>query len=440
MKLVLIFVMLVSSLFGEIKIDEAWQRVQKLNDGLLASSGDIKRAELKQASAESLYLPSVSVSASYTHLDKPIGLDLNLPIPLPGIGSSIPIDFSEQDILLSDLRIMYPLYTGGKIDAASDAYAAKVSESRSKHKMQEDKAFLNLIKLYYGVVISESLYETRKESQTSLELHFEHAQKLKEQGQIAKVELLNAQVKLDSAKIETTKAKHKLEIVTSALHKMIKQNNSPASLLFVGGEVDSQSHYADESVENFAALGVLDAKDKQALALVDIKKSAWHPQVAAYANVNLYKDDSVLMETMPNWLAGVAVSFELFGRSDRSSDIQAAELLHSKVIHLKAQAKEDLRLAVEKTYNEMSLYKEEFESLSSSLELARENYRLRNIAFSEGLSTSVEVVDAQMFLSGAKTKRFNAAYNYVKSLSQLCVLSGDNELFFKLESLSEGIK
>ena len=436
MKLLVMYFMLVSLLSADIGIDEAWKRVLKLNDGLHASSGDVKRAELKQDSAESMYLPSVSVSASYTHLDQPIALRFEGLITK----QNFEIPFSEDDVLLADLQVLYPLYTGGKIDAAQDIYAAQVSEAKYLHKMKEDKAFLYLIKLYYGVVISESLYETRKEAQESLQLHFDHAKELMAQGQIAKVELLNAQVKLDDAKIETTKAKHKLEIVKSALQKMTKQEGSPSSLLFVSQEIDAQSRYAEESTQNYAGLGVLDAKSKQADAVIDLKKAAWHPQVMAYANVNLYRDDSVLMQTLPNWMAGVAVKFEIFGRSDRSSDIQAAELLHSKVSYLKAQAQEDLRLAVEKTYKEMLLYKDEFNSLSSSLSLAQENYKLRNIAFSEGLSTSVEVVEAQMFLSGAKTKRFNAAYNYVQKLSQLCVLSGDREVFFEFENTNEGIK
>jgi hypothetical protein len=50
------------------------------------------------------------------------------------------------------------------------------------------------------------------------------------------------------------------------------------------------------------------------------------------------------------------------------------------------------------------------------------------------------VVDAQLFLSGAKTKRLNAAYNYIKKLAFLSVLSGDRDSFFKFERLSRGIK
>jgi len=151
-----------------------------------------------------------------------------------------------------------------------------------------------------------------------------------------------------------------------------------------------------------------------------------------YANYSLYKDDSPLMQTLPQWFAGVRVKIDILKRKDREQEIQIAKLLNSKVKHLKTQALENLAILVEKTYKEMESYKEEYNSLSSSLALAKENYRLRTIAFKEGLSTSVEVVNAQMFLLGAKTKRLNAAYNYEQKLSQLCVLSGDRDMFFEI--------
>ena len=88
----------------------------------------------------------------------------------------------------------------------------------------------------------------------------------------------------------------------------------------------------------------------------------------------------------------------------------------------------------------MLQFKSEYEDLDSSLSLAHENLRLRSLAFKEGISTSIEVVDAQTFLTAAKTKRLNAIYNYVKKVSQLCVLSGTREMFFKLQSSSMEIK
>ncbi len=448
MKIIIGLLLVTLSLFSQISIKSAWQNVLEHNDGLKASDADILHSRLKKESAKSMYLPEISLNASYTRLNEPIGMDISdvsskVNPFLASIGAkTIPseIDFLGQDITLADLQVLYPLYTGGKIDAAQDVYASQVDEAQAKHHMAKDKAFLQLIKFYYGVVMTQSLHQTRLESQKALKIHYDYAQKLMAQGQISRAELLNAQVKLDMAKIESTKAKHQMDIVKSALHTMIKSNKNPKSALFVLSKIGSQKHYANKSVAYNATMDVLDAKSKQATALVDIEKSAWHPQVVGFANKNLYKGDSILEEMAPEWAVGVGVKFELFGRKDRNKEIEAAKVLQAKVASLKAQAKEDLRLAVQKTYNELLLYRDEFDSLSSSIALAKENCKLRSLAFKEGLATSVDVVEAQTFLSGAKTQRLNAAYHYVKTMAMLCVLSGDSELFFEFEKSSKRIK
>ncbi len=432
-------------LFADISIQNAWENVLNKHNALKASSADVTHAKLKQESAEGMYLPSVTLTGSYMHLNDPIGLDtsevsgffgaLPLPIPFPS-----EIDFLDQDIFLVDLQVLYPLYMGGKIDAAQDAYAGKSAEARARHRIAEDKAFLHLVKLYYGVVMTKSLYHTRIEAQKALQLHYDFSEKLKREGQIAKAELLNARVKLNAAKIESMKSKHKKKIVQSAFYKMIQRNSNPKSFLFIARNISTQQHYSQSSIDSYAAIDVLNAKSTQSAAMVQIEKSAWEPEVVGFANVNVYKGDSPLEELAPSWMVGVGVKFDIFSRKDRSKEIEAAKVLQYKVSSLKLQAQEDLRVAVQKTYDEMKLYKNEFDSLSASMELSKENYKLRTLAFKEGLGTSVDVVEAQMFLSASKTQRLNAAYNYVKKLSELSVLSGERELFFALEKRSKGIQ
>jgi len=440
LKKIFLSLCLVGSLFASTSIEEAWNIVELKNSGLKAGGDDVKRAKLKKDSAKSMYLPAISISGSYTHSSDPIKIEDDITLPLSQTTLPIKVDLSKQDTFLANLYLLWPLYTGGKIDAAQDIYAAALNEAKAKKEMKKDTEFLKLVKYYYGVVVARSLYETRLEAQKALSMHYENAKKLKEQGQIANVELLNAQVKYDSAKIETTKSKHKLEIAESALNLLTKRSLTPTSKLFVNSELKDESYYVDETTQNYEGLKILDAKEKQAQALVDIKKSDWHPQVIGYANYNLYKDNSILMETLPRWFAGVRVQIDILKRKDRSEEIEVAKLVNSKVKHLRDESIENLSLLVEKTYKEMLSSYEEFESLSSSLALAKENYRLRNISFNEGLSTSVELVDAEMFLMGAKTKRLNAAYNFVQKLSQLSVLSGDRDMFFEIQRISKGIE
>ena len=65
----------------------------------------------------------------------------------------------------------------------------------------------------------------------------------------------------------------------------------------------------------------------------------------------------------------------------------------------------------------------------STQALAEENVRLRDKAFGQGLSTSLDVVDAQSQLAGVKTQRAAAAYQYVVSLARLLALSGQRNSF-----------
>ncbi len=444
----MLFYLLPLSLFASITIEDAWQSVVDKNDGLKADRSNVKYSELKKSSAKSMYLPSVTLTGTYTHLNDSMNININNissninPI-LSKIGAkTIPneLELSKQDIFLADLHLLWPLYTGGKIDAAQDIYAAQVHEAKAVQEMKKDVEFLKLVRYYYGVVVSKSLLKTRQKAQKALELHYKNAKKLKKEGQIAKIELLDAEVKLDAARIETTKAKHKYEIALSALATLTKLQDKPASQLFVNESMQDEEYYKKETQKSYAGLKVLDAKEAQTKSMIRVKEAAWQPEVAAFGNYNLYKDNSSLMQTIPKWFAGVVVKIDLFQRKDRSEDVQAAKLLSAKVRHLKAQAIEDLRLLVEKTYKEMLADYEEFYALNSSVKLSHENYKLRKIAFKEGLSTSVDLVDAQMFLLGVQTKRLNAAYNFVQKVSQLCVLSGKRELFFEIANRSEEIQ
>ena len=97
--------------------------------------------------------------------------------------------------------------------------------------------------------------------------------------------------------------------------------------------------------------------------------------------------------------------------------------------HLKAQAKQDLSVLVQKTYLEAQQAQEEAIGLKSSLRLAQENLSLRQKAFSQGLSTSTDVVDAQLYLASIQTQRSAASFNYLISLSKLLALSSQMDSF-----------
>ena len=425
---------------------EAWQQVLKVSDKLQAQSQEVNRAKGEQEAGESLNLPSLSLNGSYTHLEKPIELDLrdlnplasgSLPLPpeLGGILASIPgslfvTPFTEQDIFRASLQAMWPIYTGGQITAAQGIHAAMVAEKQQELQLATRDLFTQLVDRYYAVDVTQSLVSTQTELVASLTKHVDHALALEREGQIAKVERLNAQVALDNAKVNLGSARRQHEMAVIALSRMLQRSDvSTNSPLFVLPQAPSLGDLTQMTLNQHPALKLLEAKEAQANGLVSLEKGKYHPTVFLFGNYTLYEDDSLFSKVEPDWMVGVGVKVPLLSRDGRSGKVEAAKSALLQARYTKAQTRQDLSLLLDQSYRQLLQAEEEFKALNTSLELATENLRLREIAFNQGLSTSIDRVDAELKLSAVKTKQLGASYRYVQAYARLMAISGQLDEF-----------
>ena len=425
---------------------EAWQQVLKVSDKLQAQSQEVNRAKGEQEAGESLNLPSLSLNGSYTHLEKPIELDLrdlnplasgSLPLPpeLGGILASIPgslfvTPFTEQDIFRASLQAMWPIYTGGQITAAQGIHAAMVAEKQQELQLATRDLFTQLVDRYYAVDVTQSLVSTQTELVASLTKHVDHALALEREGQIAKVERLNAQVALDNAKVNLGSARRQHEMAVIALSRMLQRSDvSTNSPLFVLPQAPSLGDLTQMTLNQHPALKLLEAKEAQANGLVSLEKGKYHPTVFLFGNYTLYEDDSLFSKVEPDWMVGVGVKVPLLSRDGRSGKVEAAKSALLQARYTKAQTRQDLSLLLDQSYRQLLQAEEEFKALNTSLELASENLRLREIAFNQGLSTSIDRVDAELKLSAVKTQQLGASYRYVQAYARLMAISGQLDEF-----------
>ncbi|CAJ1789298.1 hypothetical protein LMBIIBHN_00752 [Aeromonas salmonicida] len=203
----------------------------------------------------------------------------------------------------------------------------------------------------------------------------------------------------------------------------------PNTQLFINEGMPQLDAFVQETLAVHPGLRLLAAKKEQAQGLIKLEKGKYAPELFLFGNYNLYEDDSLASKTTPDWLVGVGVSMPLVSRDGRSETVQAAKSAELQVNLLQAKTRQDLELLVEKTWREAAQGLEEYQALSSSQALAEENVLLRDKAFGQGLSTSLDVVDARNQLAGVKTQRAAAAYQYVISLARLLALSGQMNSF-----------
>ena len=426
-----------------VDFDSAWKNVLNNHNGIAAERMNVQRQESLASGTSDLNLPSITLSANYTYLDDDVtvsaeqvansaGTSLSvIPLPIPNLTSTL----TERDIFTSSIRAIWPIFTGGRISAAESAAEGKTEEAQSQLKMKQQGSYEDLAKYYFSVVLANEVVTTYAEVEQGLAKHRNNAIKLQQQGQIAKVERLQADAAYDKAKVDLRKAQQNSDIASAALRSMLQVNESvtPETPLFINQTLPQMTAFIDNTLATYPGLDLLAAKEKQASSLIKAEKGSYYPEVYLYGNYNLYEGDSLSAEIAPDWMVGVGVNVPLLDNKGRSDKVVAAHRAVQQVQYLKKQAKQDLSLLVEKTYREALQSIDEYYGLASSIELAKENVFLREKGFKQGLSTSLDVVDAELYLASIKTQRSLASFNYMISLVKLLALSDQTDTFVQYQ-------
>ncbi|MUJ25146.1 TolC family protein [Aliivibrio fischeri] len=423
-----------------VDFDSAWKNVLNNHNGIAAERMNVQRQESLASGTSDLNLPSITLSANYTYLDDDVTVsaeqvwnstNASIPFLLPNLTSTL----SERDIFTSSIRAIWPIFTGGRISAAESAAEGKTAEARSQLLMKQQASYEDLAKYYFSTVLAKEVVNTYSEVEQGLAKHRDNAIKLQQQGQIAKVERLQADASYDKAKVDLRKAQQDYDIANAALVSMLQTTETitPETQLFINKSLPQLNAFVDSTLDTYPGLALLDAKELQAESLVKAEKGRYYPDVYLYGNYNLYEGDSLSAEITPDWLVGVGINVPLLDNKGRSDKVVAAHSAIQQVKYLKTQAKQDLALLVEKTYREALQAIDEYNGLASSLELAKENVELREKAFKQGLSTSLDVVDAELYLASIKTQRSLASFNYVISLVKLLALSNQTDTFVQYQ-------
>ncbi|MCH8498180.1 MAG: TolC family protein [Marinobacter sp.] len=437
-------------------LTEAWYQLQQADDNIAAGQAAQARAAALLSSSTHLLLPQVDLVASYTRLDAPIELDALALNPLNSAADTVPgqllIDLlggtdafrtpvTSRNVTRSSLALFWPLYTGGKISSARDLLALGEQEATVLLEDIHRARFMELIHIYYGLVMAERALATQQQAEDALASHFRSAQALEEQQQIARVERLVAESAYDQARITTRALREQRDSARQALASLVHQNDAhnpvlmPTTSLFTVTALPPQPEF-EPGLARHPSLQLLANKQSQAERVASASRGLYHPNLFMFGSYNVYEEDSLASDLSPDWLIGVGVRMPLVDRSGRRGKVRAADSTVTELGHLHQAAERKLTLLLDHQYREARQALLEHRDLASTLALAEQTLHLQERAFAEGLGRAQDVIDAQAFLSTIQTRRDAAAFRFVVSFAQLLSLSGQQEAIFTY--LAEG--
>lgn len=446
----------------DLSAKEAWEHILIHNSGIRSSQTNIMRASKLSTASKLSFLPSVDITAVYTHLSSPIAIsnttlknDISQSIGAAnGMGSlllpainKIPdqTNIINQDIIIGALNIIYPLYTGGKRIYSINISKLTVLDSKEALRLKILSTFQEFVQIYYNIWLNQEILKTTKAIHQSAKSHYEYALKLYKTGQVAKLEVLGAEVALQRSENSLKEAQNNLDIAQMALDTILNTKGiNPISEILIppSKPLKSEDYYVEHTLDSYPALRSLDYQIKIANEYKKIKIADFFPTITLAGSY--FMDNKFLLDnpslpnknptqSLPNWYVGAIARLPLISPTGRIPQIQAAKLAKLELEHSKSQARQDMELLVRRTYKETLFTQTQYQSMDKNIELAQENLKLQEKAFLQGLATSLQVNDARNTLQSTLLEQKMLAYKYIVLLAKLMAIGDDIDEFYELQ-------
>ena len=402
-------------------------------DSIKVEAAETAKREGDAKSARSLHGPKIELDSKQIWGRKTLDYGtVNLGGLIPGLHLP-PIDlYHEEDIggPRAAINAQLPIYMGGAINAKVRAADEAVYESQARTQAQRDTVDTELAQKYFAVQLARSIERLQNEMLHQQELEVRKALRFEKTGTISRLERMAVEVNRDTAKRELLTAQTNRRVAESELAGLLREENVGElknPLFVVTEDIGTLKSWQDKALGASPVLKSVVAQRRQAEQGVTAAKAAWHPQVYAFANYNMIKHYLTIPE--PDWIAGIGLNFTLWDNKDRNASIAAANSLVTKAQAAHDEARNRIQTAVQTAYLKSNEAREAYRLTDSTLSLAKENLRLREKGFSEGLSTADEVNDARTKLLAAEIARRVAAYRFVVAWAMLNAACGDMNAF-----------
>jgi len=404
--------------FGvEETLEQAFQTAISASENIRAEDDAIQAAHMTRMAATGARVPELTLSAGYTVLSAQPTLEVDDKIALPPQlgGLTLPVHMdvliSNQNFATSSAMFTMPLYVGGKIKALEDAGYAMVEAAKAGKQIAVADLKLQVMQNYFMIQRLQRLLMVAQAAEKSLAQHEKDVEVLLEQGIITPTAQL-------SAKAAHAKTKQMIVQVESGLNTaranynrlMWRPLNTPVQLkeLEVPPAPQNVDALMARAVAQRQELWKIQSQANAVEAKARSEKADRLPHVAAaaggvYLQNDYLKDDGYAQGT-------VGVTWTPLNCTSRAKE-RAAQSQASSIRRKREEAINGIRVQVLKAFNEEVSARKNIETAHEAVLKARENLRMVQEQFKEGIASYSEVLDANALRTQAYTDYFNALYD-----------------------------
>jgi outer membrane protein TolC len=298
-----------------------------------------------------------------------------------------------------------------------------------------DETILNGLQAYLGFILANSMIPVTEEAVEAARANLENVQQFFTEGAASNLDLQRAKAQYSSTLPQLESARNQKKMAENQLKNILNIPLGESATVVVLDTLARMDFMEDYARRSLAELTEIASSDRP-----EIKSAAYQAEAASQqknvvrasylptlmlsadlthqAQVNSYRlgsDDFIQSKTINMYL-----QIPWYDSGKRSLDYQRAQVEIEKMELMRQQVAEGINLEVEQNYYRYQEALNSLDSLRETLLQAEESLRLANLMYTEGMSTQVEVLNAQLFNTQSNLNYLEGIYNL--NVSQLALL------------------
>jgi len=375
----------------------------KKHPGIRAAANTLKAGESRVGQARSGYYPQVSGAASYSRTD-PTSTTSGRLSTTAG---------SAYDSYGSSVALSQNLFDFGKTSTQVKIQTLNLDASRSDFDTTNAQVVFGVKQSYYGLLLTKRNRDVAREVVGQYEQHLVQAKGFFEVGLKPKFDVTKAEVDLSNAKLNLLKADNALRLAQVTLNNAMGLPEAPDyeiqdSLAFQRVEVDLDQSMK-KAYDRRPDLRSILAKKKSLDETITLQKKGYTPYVTGNAGYG-WGGDSFPLD--PGWSIGATLNIPLFSGFSTKYQVDEARANLDVLKANEEMLRQGIFLEVKQAWLNLQEAADRIVTAEVIVRQAAENLELANGRYAAGVGSPIEVTDALVAESNAKTSFGAALYDY----------------------------
>lgn len=369
----------------------------KKQPNIIAAAYTVMANQSKVGEAKANYYPQIDWTSGYSRLS-----------PVSDIAASRSFDQYSSNVTLRQ-----NIFDFGKTASQVQIQSLNLNSSRSDFENVSGQAILNVKQAYYGILKAKRDRDVAEEAGTQFQQHLEQAKGFYEAGIKPKIDMTKAEVDVSNSKLNLIKAENALRIAFATLNNAMGVPDAPEYIIEDNLYFQKYRITFEEAIEraykNRPDLASILFKKQASESSINLAKTGYYPFLTGNAAYNWSGEKFPLGE---GWSAGVTFSFPLFSGFLTKHQVEESKANLNVMNANEELLRQNIFLEVQQAFLNLKEAEERIPAADLVVKQAEENLELATGRYTAGVGNPIEVTDAQVGLSNAKTSYIQALYDY----------------------------